>query len=434
MAFIIVLFCILILILLLTWGKLNAFLAFLLVSVLAGLLLGMPADKVPASLQKGIGDTMGGLVIIITVGAMLGKLVAESGAAKQIAGTLMQWFGQRYVQWALMTAGFIIGIPLYYGAGFVLMVPLIFSVVYQYKLPAVHIGLPMLAALSITHGFLPPHPSPVALVTQFHADMGLTLVYGLIVAVPALLLAGPLWTRYMKKIPTAPSSFFKPETTESIVLPGRINSFFTALLPIFLLIATTALSHLLSEKPGWLTFAGETPIVMLFSLGVAVVTLGIAQGRSITWVMGICADAVKDIAMVLLIIAGSGALKQVLADSGVSEQIAAVMQSWNIPVLILGWLMAAIIRACIGSATIAGITAAGMIAPLMASAHANPQLMVLAVGAGSLMCSHVNDAGFWLFREYFNISIKDTFLSWSVMETIVGIAGLLGVLALDLVV
>ncbi|MCW3464882.1 gluconate:H+ symporter [Chitinophaga nivalis] len=435
MAFFIVFLCILILILLLTWGKMNAFVAFLLVSILAGLLLGIPANKIPGSLQKGIGDTLGGLVSIIALGAMLGKLVAESGAARQIANTLMRVFGPKYLQWALLIAGFIIGIPLYYGVGFVLMVPLIFSVVYQYKLPAVYIGLPTLAALSITHGFLPPHPSPAALVTQFHADMGLTLIYGLLVAIPALLVGGPFFARYLKNIPTAPATLFKSDATPDTQVPGSANSFLTALLPVILLVLITGLQYLLKDSTPackqFMAFAGDATVVMLCCLLVATFSLGVLQQRSIKSVMQVYADAVKDVVMILLIIGGAGALKQVLADSGVSEQIAVVMQSWHIPVLILGWLTAALIRACIGSATIAGITAAGMILPLMVREQVDPNLMVLSVGAGSLMFSHVNDAGFWLFKEYFNLSIKHTFLSWSVMETIVGVMGLIGVLILD---
>jgi gluconate transporter len=422
MAFVIVACCITLLVLLLTWGKLNAFLAFLIVAIASGIWLGVPIEKIPAALQKGIGDTVGGLMMILTLGAMLGKLVAESGAAKQIADTLMETFGPKYVQWALLIAGFIIGIPLYYGVGFVLMVPLIFSVIYQYKLPAVYIGLPTLAALSVTHGFLPPHPSPVVLVGQFHANMGITLMYGLLVAIPAVIIAGPVFARWLKKIPTGPLQLFQAKV-EDKQLPGKLNSFLTALLPVFLLMITTILPKN--------NFTGDASIVMLFCLLIATFTLGILQQTPVKAVMSTYTAAVKDVAMILLIIAGAGALKEVLAQSGVSEQIAQEMQTWPIHPLILGWLMAAIIRACVGSATIAGITAAGMVAPLVLQGHADPNLMVLSVGAGSLMFSHVNDAGFWMFKEYFNLSLKNTLLSWSVMETIVGIVGLAGVLILD---
>lgn len=436
MSFIIVIGCILILILLTTWGKVNTFLAFLVVSVLAGILLQLPLNKVIASVQQGMGDTLGSLVIIIVLGAMLGKLVAESGAAQQIAAVFMKAYGPRYVQWALMFTGFIIGIPLYYGVGFVLMVPLIFSVVYEFKLPAVYVGLPMLAALSVTHGFLPPHPSPVALVGQLKASMGLTLLYGLIVAIPAIVIAGPLFAQLLKKVPSVPLQTFRPKHIEPAKLPGVTISFITSLLPVILLMITTALPYsFVNSSPGVkaaFAFAGEPAIVMLVAVMVATFTLGTGTGRSVKAVMDLYADAVKDIAMILLIIAGAGALKQVLSDSGVSRDIAAALQTWPLHPLVLGWLMAAIIRVCVGSATIAGLTTAGIIAPLVAQTKVDPNLMVLSVGAGSLMFSHVNDAGFWMFKEYFNLSIKNTLKTWSVMETIVSVAGLIGVLILSL--
>ena len=434
MSIIIVLICIGLLILLITWGKLNAFLAFLLVSVLAGLLLKLPADKIMLSVQHGIGDTLGSLVSIICLGAMLGKLVAESGAAQKIASVLMNAFGVKYIQWALMITGFIIGIPLFYGVGFVLMVPLIFSVVYQYKLPAVYIGLPMLAALSVTHGFLPPHPSPTALVMQFNANMGVTLLYGLMIAIPAIIIAGPLFSKMIKNISTEPLEMFKPQPVQKAQLPGTANSFITSLLPVFLLTATTILNYFLIGRQSFkpvLTLVGEAGFIMLVSVLIAAYTLGIACGRSMKQVMAIYAEAIKDVGMILLIIAGSGALKQVLTDTGVSKEIAGALQQWPVHPLVLAWCMAGIIRICVGSATVAGLTTAGIVAPLLTTSSVNPNLMVLSVGAGSLLFSHVNDAGFWLFKEYFNLSIKDTLRTWSVMETIVAVAGLVGVLLLN---
>ncbi len=432
MSFGIVAACILLLIVLLTWGKMNAFLAFLLVSIVGGIWLGLPLPAIPGALQKGIGDTVGGLLPILALGAMLGKLVAESGAAKQIAQSLMGVVGPKYVQWALLAAGFIIGIPLFYGVGFVLMVPLIFSVIYRYKLPAVATGLPALAALSVTHGFLPPHPSPVALVQQFGADMGTTLLYGLVVAVPAILVAGPLFALFLKRIPAGKSTMFRAPENDDMPLPGKVPSFLTALLPVLLLMAGAVTLHTWPALP-WLQFAADPSVVMLVCVLTACLTLGRMQGKDMATVMRICGEAVKDIAPVLLVIAGAGALKQVLAQTGVSNQIAEAMQTWPVPPLVLGWMMAAIIRACVGSATIAGLTAAGMVAPLVQAGLADPNLMVLSVGAGSLMFSHVNDAGFWMFREYFSLSIKSTLLSWSVMETLVGVAGMAGILLLQLI-
>lgn len=437
MTFLIIFLSILSLVLLISWVKLDPFLSFLLVSLIAGLLLGIPFDKIVGSVQKGLGDTLGSLAIIIALGAMLGKLVAESGAAQKIAAVMMNAFGEKYIQWALVVTGFIIGIPLFYGVGFVLLVPLIFSVVYQYKLPAVYIGLPMLAALSVTFGFLPPHPAPTALVIQFHANLGLTLMYGLIIAIPAIVIAGPLFSRTLKNIHSVPLQTFQPPSLTPEELPGTASSFISALLPVILLIVATLLPYFIPgnavSKP-IISFFAEPAVVMLISLAVATYTLGLRQGKKMKVVMSIYADAVKDIAMILLIIGSAGTLKQVLTDSGVSDQIAAQLNGINIHPLILAWLMAAIIRICVGSATIAGLTTAGIISPMIIQTHANPNLMVLSIGAGSLFCSHVNDSGFWLFKEYFNLSIKDTVRSWTAMESIIAVVGLGAVLLLNLIV
>jgi Gnt-I system high-affinity gluconate transporter len=436
MTILIVIGCILLLVLLITWARINPFIAFLIVSIFCGIMLGIPLKSVTASVQKGMGDILGSLVSIIVFGAMLGKLVAESGAAQKIASVMMNLFGTKYIQWGLVLTGFIVGIPLFYNVGFVLMVPLIFSVVYKYKLPAVYIGLPMLAALSVTHGFLPPHPSPAALVLQFNANMGLTLLYGITLAIPAIILAGPVYSRTLKNMVSVPLKAFTSEDLPEDKLPGAANSLLSALLPVILLggAAIYGLSKPDENFKSMLSFVSEPTIVMLITLIVTTYTLGLKMGKSMKEIMVIYVSAVKDIAMILLIIAGSGALKQVLADSGVSNQIANALNDLHFEPLVLGWLIAALIRVSVGSATVAGLTAAGIIAPVMLQAHTNPNLMVLSIGAGSLMFSHVNDPGFWMFKEYFNLSMKQTILSWSIMETIVAVVGLLGVLLLNLFV
>jgi Gnt-I system high-affinity gluconate transporter len=437
MTFLIILLCIVCLVLLISWAHVHPFIAFLMISIVAGLLLGIPFDKVMVSVQKGIGDTLGQLVIIIALGAMLGKLVAESGAAQKIAAVMMKAFGVKYIRWALVVTGFIIGIPLFYGVGFVLVIPLIFSVVYQYKLPAVYIGLPMLAALSVTFGFLPPHPSPTALVIQFHANIGLTLFYGFIISIPAIIIAGPVFSGTLKNLKSVPLETFQPASLPPDRLPGSGSSFLSALLPVILLMVTTLIPYIFHLPPKLkpiISFFSEPAIVMLIALGVSTYTLGIQQGRTVKNIMSLYADSVKDIAMILLIIGSAGALKQVLIDSGVSEQIASVLNTMHVQPLILAWLIAAIIRVCVGSATVAGLTTAGIMAPLIVTTHSNPNLMVLSIGAGSLFFSHVNDSGFWLFKEYFNLSIKDTILSWSAMESIIAVVGLVGVLLLNVVV
>jgi Gnt-I system high-affinity gluconate transporter len=274
-------------------------------------------------------------------------------------------------------------------------------------------------------------------VVLFHANMGLTLIYGIIIAIPAIIIAGPLYAKTLKGIQSTPLKTFVADVIPDEQLPGGFNSFFTALLPVILLMATTLFLFLYPGKghvQALIGFIGDPSVVMIIAVLVAMFTLGISQNTSLTKIGELCADAIKDIALILLIIGGSGAFKQVLTDSGASNTIAAMLQSLDVSPLILGWLIAAIIRFSLGSATVAGLTAAGIIASLMVHTHTNPNLMVLSIGAGSLAFSHVNDGGFWMFKEYFNISIKDTLRSWSVMETLVSVIGLGGVLVLNLFV
>lgn len=434
MTLITIFLCIGLLVLLITWGKINPFLAFLIASIVAGICMGVPLANIGKSLQKGIGDMLGSLVIVISLGAMLGKIVAESGAAQKIASVMMGIFGEKYIHWGLVCTGFIIGIPLFYNVGFVLMIPLIFSVVNQYKLPAVYLGLPMLASLSVAHGFLPPHPSPAALVAQFNANMGVTLLYGLAIAIPAIILGGPVFALTLKKIHSKPLAAFQNETMPQEELPSKFNSFATSLLPVILLAVTTILTFKAKDNESvksFSAFVGDPAIVMLISLIVATFTLGLNRGTPMKKIMGFYTDAVKDVSMIILIIGGAGALKQILIESGVSDEIAGILKDLPFNPLITGWLVAAIIRVCVGSATVAGLTTAGIIAPMVMQSGVNPELMVLAIGSGSLMFSHVNDPGFWLFKEYFNLSIKDTLRSWSMMESIVSVVGLLGVLFIN---
>lgn len=435
MTILIILLCILALVLLITWGKVNPFLAFLIISITAGLALGLPLETVALSVQRGIGSLLGELVIVIGLGAMLGKLVAETGAAQKISQVLMNAFGEKRIQWALMITGFVVGIPLFYNVGFVLLVPLVFSVVYQYKIPAVYIGIPMLAALSVTHGFLPPHPSPAALVGQLDADMGLTLLYGFIVAVPTIIVAGPIFAKTIKNIDSKPLATFQAKPLPDNQLPSALNSFFSALLPVVLL-ASAALLNKVGNFSGiagqLVTFFSDATMVMIVSLAYATWSIGLTYGRKMVQVMGYYTDAIKDVSPILLIVGGAGALKQVFTDSGVSVEIGAMLQNMDLHPLLLGWIIAAFIRVCIGSATVAGLTAAGILGPIMPQLSVDPNLMVLAVGAGSLMFSHVNDSGFWMYKEYFNVSIKDTILSWSLMETVVSVVGMAVVLLINL--
>ena len=423
-----------VLILLISYFKLHTFLSFLVVSLGVGLALQMTPTQILTAVQQGIGGTLGSIVSIIALGAMLGKLVAQSGAAQRISVKMMHVIGTGYVRWAFMITGFIVGLPLFYSVGFMLLAPLVITVSYRYKLPAVYIGLPMLASLSVTQGYLPPHPAPLALVKQFNVDMGLTLFYGIIVAIPAILVSGALFGATVKKYATLPNKAFIAPDLQENEMPSTFISFVSVLLPILLISLSTILLPYFpkdSFASHAIIFVGDPIVSMFLSVLFAAYFLGIKQNKKMAEVTNLLGDSVKEVAMLFLIFGGAGALKQVLTDGGVSQSIAEMMQASSMHPLILAWGMAAIIRVAVGSSTVSGITTAGFVAPLLASTHTEPHLMVLSIGAGSMMFSHVNDAGFWLFREYFQLSMADTLKTWSVMETLVSVSGLAGVLALN---
>jgi Gnt-I system high-affinity gluconate transporter len=434
MTILIILLALLSLILLIAWAKFHPFLAFLIVALLTGLLLGIPVEKLAGSIKTGIGSMLGELAVIICLGAMLGKLIAETGAAQKISDSLIQLFGKKNLHWAMMLTGFIVGIPLFYNVGFVLLVPLAFAVIYRTGANTLLISIPLLAALSVTHGFLPPHPSPMALSVQLNAEPGKVLLYGIVVAIPAIIVAGPVFAKTLRKIQTPALQLFQQHETKQS-LPGIVTSYTAALLPALLLILFSLIPFITTpsqKAQAILSFIGDPIIILLVSVLFATYVLGMRNGYSLKTIMNYYSEAVKEIAVILLIIAGAGALKQVLVDSGVNNSIAQQLGNLELNPLILGWLIAAVIRVCLGSATVAGLTAAGIVASLVSNHSVSPELMVLAVGAGSLMFSHMNDSGFWMFKEYFNLSVKDTIRSWSVMETIVAVMGLIGVLVLDL--
>jgi len=437
MPLIIVLLGVLFLLLLITWGKLNAFIAFILVALFVGVAEGLPILETVAAIQKGIGATLSSLVMILGFGAMLGKLVADSGAAQHITQRLVSSFGLRRVQWALMITGFIVGIPMFYSVGFVIMVPLVFSVAASTGLPLLYVGLPMLASLSVTHGFLPPHPAPTAIAEMFQADIGRTLLLGFIIGIPAIVIIVPLFSKSLKKYKPEPlEEFYNVELIPESELPSFSTSIFTALLPVLLIGFSAVVGIWASPETVLRNIAdviGNPVLAMLISVLVAIYFLGIKRGRKMEEVMQSLAKAVASITMVLLIIGGAGALKEVLVASGVSDYIGALLEGSSWSPLLLAWCIAALIRVCVGSATVAGLTAAGIVLPLVGAGTVQPELMVLAIGAGSIFLSHVNDGGFWLFKEYFNLSVKDTLKTWSLMETTVSVAGLIGVLVLDLV-
>ena len=415
--------------------RLNAFIAFIIVAIGIGIGQGMPLDALISSVEKGIGNTLGFLVMILGLGAMLGKLVAESGAAQQITNGLIRIFGVKNTKAAVMLTGFIVGVTMFYSVGFVILVPLVFTVASATGLSLIGVGLPMLAALSVTHGFLPPHPAPSALSVMFDADLGKTLLYGIILAIPAILISGPLLTRFLPKVEAKPlKEFMASKTFDVSELPSLTNSLLTALLPVLLIGFATIISSFLNVNStlyDLVNFIGNPVIALLLTLLIGTYTLGVARGKSMDDIMKIYATAASGITMVLLIISGAGALKQILIDSGVSQYIGGLLQITSLSPLLIGWIIATLIRFSVGSATVAGLTTAGIVLPLVQTTDVSPELMVLAIGSGSLMLSHVNDSGFWLFKEYFNLSLKETLSTWTVMETSIGISGLVGVLFLN---
>ncbi len=419
----------------LTVKKVSPFLSLLIVAILGGLFLGMQPEELLKSIEKGVGSTLGGLALIICLGAILGKVLEASGAAEKISSTLINGFGEKNIQWAVLLTGFLVGIPLYYNAGFVILVPLVFSIAKRTGLPLLYIAIPMAASLSTTHCFLPPHPGPVVLVNAFKADMGKTLLYGLLIAVPVVIIAGPMLGRLLQKIKVNVSSLFETgDQTAVKKLPDAFPSFFIALLPVLLITLAVIANNFITDETvikKTLLFIGDPTIALLVSVLLAIGYFGLRAGQSMETAMKWRSDAISGIAMILLIITAGGVFKQVLTDSGTGAYIASFSGKWQMPPLLFGWVVTALLRVTIGSATVAGITAAGVVSPLVATGVVSPELMVLAVGTGSVFGSHINDSGFWMFKEFFKLSLKQTFLSWTVMETTISILGLGGVLLLD---
>lgn len=427
MSLLIVLFGLLLLLILIV-KKVSPMLALLMVSIITGLLLGMAPDKVMTTIAQGIGNTLGSMVMVLALGAMLGKLIEESGSSKKIVFILIRLFGIKNIQWAILSTGLLVGIPLFYNAGFVVLVPLIFAIASTTRLPLLYLALPMAASLSVTHGFLPPHPGPLAIASIFKADIGIILIYGLILTIPIAIAGGIILPKLILKNNLAVSGTLEFLPEEENLLPSGFKSFITALLPVFLIIVGTAgnfFIHNQAIKPLFV-FLSDPTIALLAAVLLSIIILKIPIVKA----MDYCAEGLKSIAMIILIIAAGGAFKQVLIDSGVGETVKEFSSRFDLSPLFLAWFIAALIRVTLGSATVAGLMAAGIVLPLLGNG-VSAELMVLSIGAGSLMFSHVNDGGFWMFKEYFNLSLKQTFGTWTVMESLVSVLGLLGVLLIN---
>ena len=417
--------------------KMNSFLSLLLVCVLLAFGEGLPLDKIFPTIQKGLGATLGGLTIVVGFGAILGKLMADSGGAQRIATTLINMFGRNNVRWAVCLTGFIVGIALFYEIGFVLLIPLIFTIAKSADIPLLEVGMPMVAALSVTHGFLPPHPGPTAISVLFNADIGLTLVYGILIGIPTVILAGPLLYNTVKDIKTdIPEGLHNDKEFTEEEMPSFGVSIFTALVPVILMAATAIGKMMNLPKTSTimviLNFIGDPSVALTISIIIAFYTFGFARSKSMKDIMATSEKAILTVAMILFVVGAGGALKQVLIDSGVGTYIGELVMQVNVSPLVLAWLIAVVIRIAVGSATVAAMTAGGIVAPLIPLTGVSPELMVIAVGAGSVFFSPPNDPGFWLFKEFFGLSVKQTLRSWCMVETVIAVCGLIGVEIINL--
>ncbi|MGV2928294.1 gluconate:H+ symporter [Macrococcus capreoli] len=428
--------------------KLNTFISLIVTAFTTALLLGVPLDKVVATIEAGMGATLGHIALIFGLGAMLGKLLADGGGATRIAHTLIDKFGLKHIQWAVVVASFIIGIALFFEVGLVLLIPIVYTIAKETKLPALHLGIPMAAALSVTHGFLPPHPGPVMIAKEYGANLGEVLLYGFIIAIPVAIIAGPVFNKIAKRI--APTAFTREGDISSLGknlhfkiedTPGFFMSTLTALFPVILMLIATVVKLIVAAngtQPNTLIksiyLIGDASTAMLISIVIAIFTMGLNRGRQMKDVMQSVTDAIYPIGMMILIIGAGGAFKQVLIDGGVGKHVETLFTNSDFSPILLAWLVAAVLRIALGSATVAAISTTGIVLPMLQTSDVNLALVVLATGAGSVIASHVNDAGFWMFKEYFGLSVKETVLTWTLLETIISVSGLIFILIFSMFV
>jgi gluconate:H+ symporter, GntP family len=427
-------------VLLITWLRMPAFLALATGSLFVGLGARMPLPDIPRAFQSGVGDTLGFVAMVIGLGTIIGKLLAESGGAAVVSNALVRTLGERRLDWALMLSGFVIGLPVFFQVGLVLLAPVLFTATRQTGTPLLRLGLPMVAALSAAHGLVPPHPGPLAAIERLGADPGLTLFYSLIVGLPVAIVAGPVFARLItRRVHAEPGSMADQFTAAPS--PARAPSLgitlLTILMPVLLMLGAALAQAVLAEGPlrRALEFAGLPLMAMLLSTLLALVTFGRACGFSRERILRFADESLPPIAGVLLVVGAGGGFGRVLDAAGVDTAIAQAMGGLALSPLVLGWAIASLLRLSVGSATVAVVTAAGIMAPVLdALPGVNRELMVVAIGAGSLIASHVNDGGFWLVKEYLNMTVPQTFATWTVLETIIAVAALGLVLALALVV
>jgi GntP family gluconate:H+ symporter len=427
------------LILLITRYRVHPFIALTLAAIFLGLIAGLPAAKVIKSYETGFGGVVGFVGIVLGLGTMLGKLLAESGGASRIATSLVGGFGPRRVHWAMMLVAFLVGIPLFFEIGFVLLIPLVFIVARRVEMPLVKIAIPLLAGLSVVHGLVPPHPGPLLAISIFGADIGKTIFYGLIVGLPTAIIAGPLFGSFIARfVVNEPSPELVAQLAhepEATTLPGIGTTLATMLLPVFLMLLKSFADIALAESSPvrqWLDFIGDPVVALLAALLLSFYTFGFARGFDAKRVLSFVNDSLAPIAAIILIIGGGGGFKQMLVDTGVGTAIGQMAIKAQISPILLAWVAAGLIRVATGSATVATITGAGLVAPIVTLVPGvNRELLVLATGAGSLMLSHVNDAGFWLVKQYLNMSVVETFKTWTAMETIISVVAIIFIMILN---
>ena len=426
--------------------KMNTFVSLVVTSFIIALMLQIPISKIPTTIETGIGGQLGHLAVIFGFGSMLGQLVSDSGGGYRIATTLIQKFGRRWIQVAVILASFIIGLALFFEVGLVVVLPIIFIIAREMDLPLIYLGVPMAATLNVTHAFLPPHPAPTAITEILGANLGHVLLLGIIAAIPTIIIAGPVYNYflhrfypkvYRKNLDIAVLGEYKEFDLEET--PGFWISVLTAMLPVILIAVATICSFVLPSKNPvneFIQFVGAPDAAMLISLLFAIVTMGLKRGKKMSEISNSMTTAVKQIAMMLLIIGGGGAFKQVLVDGGISKYVSSLFTNTNLSPILAAWLITAILRIALGSSTVSAMTAAGLIAPMahqFGSGSTMAALMVLAVGAGSVFGGHVNDAGFWMIKEYFGLSLKENFIAWTTLTCVLALAGLLSVWLMSLV-
>lgn len=425
---------------LITIVRLPAFLALAAGALAVGLAARMPFADITRSFQSGVGDTLGFVAMVIGLGTVIGKLLAESGGSAVVSNALVRVMGEKRLDWAMMLSGFVIGLPVFFQVGLVLLAPVLFTVVQQTGVPLLGLGLPLVAGLSTAHGLVPPHPGPVAAMAQLQADPGRTLIYSLIVGFPTAIVAGPLFSRFITRRVSADLGAIAAQlaggATTSPAPPLAIT-LLTILMPVLLMLAAALAQAAL--PPGGLRaaleFAGTPLMAMLLSTLLALVTFGAARGFSRDRILAFAEESLPPIASVLLVVGAGGGFGRILDTAGVDTAIAQAMSGMALSPLVLGWTIASLLRISVGSATVAVVTAAGIMAPIAAAVPGmNRELLVVAIGAGSLIAGHVNDGGFWLVKGYLNTSVPQTLATWTILETLVAVCGLAGALLLGVFV